>query len=97
VLLELRYDLSNSKYCNFIEKIGMAAITWVMRHPLLYKLGQKMMRLGLLPFSRAGWVKWMPSIPGKWTKVKDLPLPVKRSFISRMNVKEDQQENSCGR
>ena len=86
-VLELRYDLSKTRYAGFIDKTAMSLMGWVMRHPLLYKLAQKFMRPALMPLSRSGWVKWMPWIPGKWTKVKDLPLPAKRSFIAGRKLK----------
>lgn len=95
-LLELRYDLSKTRYAGFIDKIAMSLTSWVMRHPLLYRLGQRFMRLVLLPFSRSGWVRWLPSVPGKWTKVKDLPLPAKRSFIAGAKKTTNQTECSDG-
>ena len=83
LILELRYDRSKTKFRDHLEKIGMGVGAWVMRHPALYKLGQKFARPGLMLFSRQGWVKWLPSIPGKWTQVKDLPLPSKKTYISQ--------------
>ena len=82
LIVELRCDRSKTRYCDFLEKMGMAVVSWAMRHPTLYKLGQKFARPGLMMFSRQGWVKWLPSYPGKWTKVKDLPLPSKKTYIS---------------
>jgi L-lactate dehydrogenase complex protein LldF len=83
LLLELRNDLAKLKSGGLIEAAAMNIGAWVLKYPGLYRLGQKMMRLGLLPLSRNGWVKWLPSIPGQWTKVKDLPLPAKRTFLKQ--------------
>jgi len=81
-VLELRNDLVKAGRYNILERVAMSLGAWVMQHPVLYRLGQGMMRLGLKPFSKAGWVRWLPSIPGQWTKVKDLPLPAKKSFLA---------------
>lgn len=87
LILELRYERSKTRFRDHLEKMGMAVMAWAMRHPSLYKLGQRFARPGLMLFSRRGWVKWLPSIPGKWTQVKDLPLPSKKTYISQSNNK----------
>ena len=87
-ILELRYDRSKTKYREKLEKFGMGVVAWAMGYPALFKLGQKLARPGLMIFSRGGWVKWLPSIPGKWTQVKDLPLPAKKTYISESTNKK---------
>ena len=86
LLCELRNDLAESKYGNLLEKSAMSIGAFVLKHPALYRFAQKVMRPVLLPLSRNGWVKWMPSIPGRWTKVKDLPLPSRKSFLTRKRI-----------
>lgn len=97
LILELRNDLVRTGYCSILEKMAMAAGAWVLQHPMLYRLGQRVIRLGLRPASKAGWVKWLPSIPGQWTKVKDLPLPAKKSFLSEENANDRSRNRSFSR
>ena len=98
LLCELRNDLAESKYGSLLEKSAMNVGAFVLGHPVLYRLAQKIMRLVLLPLSKNGWVKWMPSIPGRWTKVKDLPLPSRKSFLAgkRTNNSQDTRRDSRG-
>ena len=87
MILELRSDSSEQKLGTFIEKFAMTMMAWVMSKPKLYKLGQKAARIALKPMSKDGWIGWLPSIPGKWTKVKDLPVPAKKTFLSQNKTK----------
>lgn len=48
-------------------RFGQAMASWFMRHIL----------------GRGGWVKWMPSMPGKWTRKRPLPNMAKGSFHKR--------------
>lgn len=98
LLYELRNDLAESKYGSLLEKSAMSIGAFILRHPALYRLAQKIMRLVLLPLSKSGWVKWMPSVPGRWTKVKDLPLPSSKSFLARKrtNNLQDTRRDSRG-
>jgi L-lactate dehydrogenase complex protein LldF len=86
LLLELRNDVAESKYGSLLEKSAMSIGAYILKHPVLYRLAQKIMRLVLLPLSKKGWVRWMPSIPGRWTKVKDLPLPSSKSFLASKRI-----------
>jgi L-lactate dehydrogenase complex protein LldF len=88
LILDLKHDRSKTKYRDRLMKLGMWAVSLVMRHPAIYKLGQKFAKPALMLFSREGWVKWLPSIPGKWTKFKDLPLPANKTFISKFKNKQ---------
>ncbi|MBI9016159.1 MAG: iron-sulfur cluster-binding protein [Phycisphaerae bacterium] len=87
MILELRNDASQAKMGGIIEKLSMPIGAKVMQSPFLFSTAQKLMRLGLKPLSKSGWVKWLPSIPGRWTKVKDLPLPAKHSYQSEIKRK----------
>jgi L-lactate dehydrogenase complex protein LldF len=88
LLLELRSDLAKAGRGGFAERMGMSAAAWTMRHPLAYRTAKKLLRLALLPLSRNGWVKRMPSWPGQWTRVKDLPLPARKSYLSERRARE---------
>lgn len=88
-ILQLRYERSNTKHRDWLEKFGMGVVAWAMSHPFIYRFGQRFAHLGLWFFTgKDGWVKWLPSIPGKWTKVKDLPLPAKKSYYLQSKTQE---------
>jgi len=82
-LLALRNDIARSGRGGFREKTGMSLAAWVMRHPYLYRLSQRALGAALGPLGRSGWVRRLPALPGRWTQVKDLPLPAKRSYLSQ--------------
>ncbi len=90
LLIELRSDLVSGGCCSMLEKAGMSLAAFLLGRPMLYRLSQRLLRLGLRPLSRDGWVKYMPSLPGGWTGRKDLPLPAKESFLTAMK-KEDRK------
>ena len=95
-ILDLRYERSKTKHRDWLEKFGMGVIAWAMSHPFIYRFGHRFAHLGLWFFTgQDGWVKWLPSIPGKWTKVKDLPLPAKKSYYASIKDKK-QPEDSNG-
>lgn len=83
LLLELRSDAARAGGYGRIEKTIMRAGAWFLRHPTLYRWAQKLVYWGLKPWSRAGWIRSLPSLPGRWTGEKDLPLPARRSFLTR--------------
>lgn len=84
MILQLRNDSCKSGYGGFIEKISMFGGGIIMKYPPLYKLGQFGAKIGLRAISKSGWVKWMPWIPGRWTKVKNLPAPAKKTYLSQI-------------
>ena len=87
-ILELRYDRSKTRFRDKLEKFGMGIVGWAMRNPFIYRFGQRFAHMGLWWFTGSdGWVKWMPSIPGKWTQVKDLPLPAKKTYYAQSKDK----------
>ncbi len=88
MILELRNDMCQARLGGIIERVSMPVGGMVMKYPLLFRMGQKVMRLALLPISRAGWIKWLPWIPGAWTRVKDLPLPSRRSYQAEVKSED---------
>ncbi|MHC4942309.1 MAG: LUD domain-containing protein, partial [Planctomycetota bacterium] len=82
LLTELRSDMVEARLTPFSERAAMALGAWILRHPKLYRLGQKVMYRGLKFMSRAGWVKWLPSLGGRWSGVKDLPMPAATSYLA---------------
>jgi L-lactate dehydrogenase complex protein LldF len=95
ILTELRNDLVQKGKTPLLEKLSMRIWAWGLRHHHLYKFAQRLMPWALKPFSQNGWVKNLPSMPGRWTHVKDLPLPAKKSFIR--TLKETGFANSEGK
>jgi L-lactate dehydrogenase complex protein LldF len=83
-LLELRADLASSGRGTIQERAAMGLAAWIMEHPLLYRLSQRALRAVLAPLGRSGWVGRLPALPGRWTGVKDLPLPARRSYLSQV-------------
>ncbi|MFH2000067.1 MAG: LUD domain-containing protein, partial [Planctomycetota bacterium] len=83
LLLDLRNDLVAAGRTPVIERVGMYAASWIVQHPVLYRLTQKTIRFGFGPRSFEGWVRQLPSMAGKWTGVKDFPLPAEESFLEQ--------------
>ena len=96
LLLELRHDQAMTRRGSLSERTAMATAAWAMRHPRVYRLCQKLMRLALLPLSKSGWVKSLPSLPGRWTSVKDFPLPARKSFLADRSDRKDHPERRPG-
>ncbi len=91
LLLELRGDLAAGGHGSLTERIGMKVGAWVFQHPLVYRMAQRVVRFGLKPFGKEGWIDRLPSIGGEWTRVKDLPLPAKESYLSRAARQRDEK------
>jgi L-lactate utilization protein LutB len=88
ILLELRNDLVQGGKTPFLERVAMKAMALGMTHPWMYKLAQRFMPWILKPVSKNGWVKFLPGPSGGWTKVKDLPLPARKSFLRSLGEKK---------
>ena len=81
ILTELRNDLIRNGQSPLLEKCSMRIWAWGLRHHHLYQFVQRLMPWVLKPFSRNGWIKHLPFTPGRWTQVKDMPLPANKSFL----------------
>ncbi len=88
ILLELRNDLVQGGKTPFLERVAMKAMGFGMSHSWMYKLAQRFMPWVLKPVSKNGWVKFLPGPSGGWTKVKDLPLPARKSFLRSLGGKK---------
>jgi len=81
-LLELREQLNDEGRRTFGEKAAMSMWSLGLTAPRMFRFAQKAMRVALKPLSRSGWVGTLViPPPANWTKVRDLPLPAKRSFV----------------
>jgi L-lactate dehydrogenase complex protein LldF len=78
ILLELRREVveTRSKDAHtFLERKAFALYSWFMRRPGLYSLAGRMgSRLARVP----GATRFGPA--AKWGKVREIPLPAKKSF-----------------
>ena len=97
ILTSLRNDLVRKKKTIIFERWMMSMWAFALRHPKCYKLGQWWMPKILKPFSKNGWVKFLPGPPSGWTRVKDLPLPAKKSFIKSHRNPGNAQKNGGSR
>jgi len=71
------------------EQIAHSAWAWVLRDERRFRLQTKLMRWALLPFSRDGRIRWLPTWAGGFTKDRDLPLPARVPFRDRWKRIED--------
>jgi len=75
-LLELRHDEVKEKRTPAMERLIFKGFGIAMSNPSLYKLGARMARYALKPMAgKDGYIRKAPSILGKWTKARDLPVP----------------------
>jgi len=64
-----------------IWNLGMQAAKIAFEHTLLFTTGQKLGRIGQkLLVSKDGFIEWLPSIGGGWTKTRDLPAIPAQTF-----------------
>ncbi|MBU1701973.1 MAG: iron-sulfur cluster-binding protein [Candidatus Eisenbacteria bacterium] len=87
-IVALRSDMVKAGITDRLERVSMAAASRILRHPQGYRWGRKFMRSILRLRSHAGWVRDLPSIPGRWTREKDLPLPAPESFIEAFYARQ---------
>jgi L-lactate dehydrogenase complex protein LldF len=90
VLIHLRNKVvkQQSKGLNILvnpEVLALKAVAMVFRSEDVFRLSQKMGRLGELPLSRkdgqgVGWIDWLPGMLGGWTQVRDLRVMPKQTF-----------------
>jgi L-lactate dehydrogenase complex protein LldF len=79
MLIGLR-ELGHEQKPSWRERWAYAAWRSILLRPWLYRLMTIFARWLLRPFSRHGWLSWMPG-PGRgWTWVRDLPTPARRTF-----------------
>lgn len=75
-LLRLRQDEVAEKRTPAIERLIFKGFGLAMQMPGLYKTGVRLARHALKPFkSGNGRIRKAPSLLGKWTDARDLPVP----------------------
>ena len=67
------------------EVMALKAVAMVFRSETVFRVSQKLGRLGELPLSRKdgqgeGWIEWLPGMLGGWTQVRDLHVMPKQTF-----------------
>ena len=66
------------------ERTGMRLWAWAMQRPWVYRIGARMMRLGLRYFSTQGWIRKFAFFPlSAWTEGRDFPMPASKPFRKR--------------
>lgn len=82
LLLDLRRDLTAAGIGSFAERVAMSTGAWILSRPMMYRAAQKAARFSLNALGKRGWVESLPWMPGRWTDVRDFPVPARRSFLS---------------
>lgn len=67
------------------EVMALKAVAMVFRSEPVFRISQKLGRLGELPLSHkdgqgVGWINWLPGMLGGWTQVRDLRVMPKQTF-----------------
>jgi len=63
-----------------LQKIAMRMWAFAMETPGRYRLASRLLRVGLRPFVRHGWIRHLPGPAAGWTGARDFPAPTKQSF-----------------
>lgn len=72
-----------------VLNLGMQAAKLAFEYTVLFTTGQKLARLGQrVLVSKNGFIEWLPSIGGGWTKTRDLPAIPKSTFREWWNERE---------
>ena len=91
MILDLKADQRKEKMIPFAERMAFRFWSLGMKSAFLFRVGTKLMRWGLLPLSRGGWVENGVGPLSAWTDQRPFPLPAPRSFRGRW--KELEKEN----
>jgi L-lactate dehydrogenase complex protein LldF len=66
------------------ERTAIRLWAWAMARPWVYRVGARFMRLGLVFFSRQGWIPKFAYFPlSAWTEGRDFPMPAAEPFRKR--------------
>jgi L-lactate dehydrogenase complex protein LldF len=66
------------------ERLMFRLWAWVMRHPVMYRLGSRLARWGQVLLVRQGWIRRIPAYPAsQWTKGRDFPALAPQTFRDR--------------
>lgn len=80
ILIDLRAQVVEQGDAPLSERLMMKAAAYALESTGHLALAQKLGRIGQLPFTRNGTIRWLPGMLGGWTEVRDLaPIP-KESF-----------------
>jgi L-lactate dehydrogenase complex protein LldF len=63
-----------------LQRIAIRAWAFAMRSPGRYRVASRLLRLGLRPLARDGWVNRLPGPAGGWTAARDFPAPARHTF-----------------
>lgn len=62
------------------ERLAYRSWAWMLRRPLLYRVGTWLASRTLGRVARSGWLRWLPGPLGGWTQSRDFPAPAPRRF-----------------
>ncbi len=83
LLLNMRSEQGAAKTTPFVERMMFRMWSIGMRSGKTYRLGARLMRWFLAPWSKQGWTAWLPKPFGGWTDHRDMPLPSAEPFHKR--------------
>jgi L-lactate dehydrogenase complex protein LldF len=88
MLIELRREVDEDKHAPAAERAAFAALGWLMRRPVLYRLAARSGRFLGRAFASNGRIRHVPFMFGEWTRTRDLPAIAGRTFQERWNELE---------
>ncbi len=80
VLIRLRKDQVRDNAVPWMRRFAFQWMFRVLSSPLLYRLGQKLGRLGTAPWADGEWNSWLPGPAKRFTEFRDTPRPAAKPF-----------------
>ena len=83
MLIELRHRLERERIAPLGERLMFGIFGRVLASRALFRLGAALGKLAQRPFVRAGRLRSLPLLFGRWTRSRDLPPLARRTFSER--------------
>jgi L-lactate dehydrogenase complex protein LldF len=80
MLVELREHLDREKIAPWSERVVFHAFRRLLLSPAAFRLSARAGRWLQRPFVRAGRLRGLPLLLGRWTRTRDLPPVAARTF-----------------
>jgi L-lactate dehydrogenase complex protein LldF len=81
LLVSLRRDITNRHLNGKFERFIYRSWAWGMKSPFLYNLISTLQKFDLRRRAhKTGWIRSLPMFVSGWTKVRDMPVPSKKTF-----------------
>lgn len=92
LLIEHRTDQAATGKRAAAERFWFRLYGTLVTRPKLYRLAIRLVRFGLRSMAdREGWIRWAPGPLAGWTKMRDFPLPARRSFLKRWDEEKKER------